>query len=85
MPGVKIPVHFKPVKPGSYEWLRRAVRPAALQDEAYMLVLPEAEYREVVALKQAPFEQRLAELFNSIRKLTERWRTPVRAATAKPY
>lgn len=64
VPGVKIPVHFKPVKPGRYEIAcAELCGQQHYKMKAFMLVLPPEEYREVVALKQAQFAQRLAELF----------------------
>lgn len=64
VPGVKIPVHFKPVKPGRYEIAcAELCGQQHYKMKAYMLVLPEAEYREVVAMKQAQFQVRVAELF----------------------
>lgn len=64
VPGVKIPVHFKPLKVGRYEIAcAELCGQQHYKMKAFMLVLPSDEYREVTAMKQAQFAQRLAELF----------------------
>jgi cytochrome c oxidase subunit 2 len=64
VPGVRIPVHFKPLKVGRYEIAcAELCGQQHYKMKAYMLVLPSGEYNEVVALKQAQFQTRIAELF----------------------
>lgn len=64
VPGVRIPVHFKPLKVGRYEIAcAELCGQQHYKMKAYMLVLPPAEYGEVVAMKQAEFQQRVADLF----------------------
>jgi cytochrome c oxidase subunit 2 len=64
VPGVKIPVHFKPLKVGRYEIAcAELCGQQHYKMKAYMLVLPDDEFKEVTALAQAPFQARIAELF----------------------
>jgi cytochrome c oxidase subunit 2 len=64
VPGVKIPVHFKPLKVGRYEIAcAELCGQQHYKMKAYMLVLPDDEFKEVTALTQAPFQARIAELF----------------------
>lgn len=64
VPGVKIPVHFKPLKVGRYEIAcAELCGQQHYKMKAYMLVLPDDEFKEVTVLAQAPFQARIAELF----------------------
>ena len=64
VPGLDVRVHFTPQQVGQYEIAcAELCGQQHYKMKAYMLVLPEAEYREVVAMKQAQFQVRVAELF----------------------
>ncbi len=64
VPGVKIPIHFKPMKAGRYEIAcAELCGQQHYKMKAYMLVLPDDEYREVMAMTQSKFQARVAEFF----------------------
>ncbi len=65
VPGLLIPVHFKPNKVGKYE-LACAELCGALhfKMKSYMLVLPEEEHRALAEMPQAQFQAKMTELLN---------------------
>jgi cytochrome c oxidase subunit 2 len=63
VPGMDIKVHFKPVKTGSYELAcAELCGQQHYQMKSYLLVLPEAQYAEVMSLPAAQFTRRVSEL-----------------------
>jgi cytochrome c oxidase subunit 2 len=72
VPGVRIPVHFKPVKTGLYEIAcAELCGQQHYKMKAYMLVLPEDEYRELSVMPQAKFQTQVAELFKKYPIISE--------------
>lgn len=63
VPGLEIKVHFTPTKVGKYE-LACAELCGQLhyKMKSYLLVLPEAEHRELVAMSQAEFQSQMTKL-----------------------
>ena len=65
VPGMKIHVHFTANKVGKYELAcAELCGMNHYKMKAYMLVLPQTEFDELVALPQAQFQARQAELLN---------------------
>jgi len=65
VPGMKIHVHFTALKPGKYELAcAELCGMNHFKMKAYMLVLPQNEFDELVALPQEKFQARKDELLN---------------------
>jgi cytochrome c oxidase subunit 2 len=65
VPGMKIHVHFTAITPGKYELAcAELCGMNHFKMKAYMLVLPQNEFDELVALPQAQFQARKDELLN---------------------
>ena len=63
MPGINIPVHFKPEKVGRYEIAcAELCGQLHYKMRSFLLVLPEDEYRDLTALSQSQFQTRISEL-----------------------
>ncbi len=63
VPGINIPVHFKPEKVGRYEIAcAELCGQLHYKMRSFLLVLPEDEYRDLTALSQAQFQTRISEL-----------------------
>jgi cytochrome c oxidase subunit 2 len=63
VPGLDIKVHFTPEKAGQYEIAcAELCGQQHYKMRAYMLVLPTDEYTSLMAMQQAPFQKRVAEL-----------------------
>jgi cytochrome c oxidase subunit II len=63
VPGIDIPVHFKPVQVGQYEIAcAELCGQQHYKMKSFMLVLPEDEYRQLVALPQAQFQTQVSQL-----------------------
>lgn len=64
VPGLEVPVHFKPNKVGRYEIAcAELCGQQHYKMRSYMLVLPDDEYNGLMALPQAQFQTRVAELY----------------------
>ncbi|HVF50932.1 MAG TPA: cytochrome c oxidase subunit II [Pyrinomonadaceae bacterium] len=64
VPGLDIRVHFTPQVVGRYEIAcAELCGQLHYKMKSYMLVLPEAEYREIRAMPQAQFQKRVTELY----------------------
>ena len=64
VPGMEIPVHFKPNKVGRYEIAcAELCGQQHYKMRSYMLVLPDDEYKAVVNLPQAQYQARVSELY----------------------
>lgn len=65
VPGMDIKVHFKPVRVGRFELAcAELCGQQHYQMKSYLLVLPEGQYAEVMALPAAQFQRRISELYN---------------------
>jgi len=65
VPGMKIHVHFTALKPGKYELAcAELCGMNHFKMKAYMLVLPQNEFDELVAMPQEKFQARQGELLN---------------------
>lgn len=63
VPGLDIKVHFTPTKVGQYEIAcAELCGQLHYKMRSFLLVLPEAEHRELVAMPQAQFQRRVKEL-----------------------
>lgn len=63
VPGIEIPVHFKPVQVGQYEIAcAELCGQQHYKMKSFMLVLPEGEYRQLAALPQAQFQTQVSQL-----------------------
>ena len=64
VPGLDIKVHFTPTKVGRYEIAcAELCGQLHYKMRSFMLVLPEGEYTELMAMQQAQFQRRVTELF----------------------
>lgn len=64
VPGIDIPVHFKPLKVGRYEIAcAELCGQQHYKMKSFMLVLPADEYAQLVAMPQAQFQSRVSELY----------------------
>ncbi len=64
VPGLEIPVHFKPNKVGRYEIAcAELCGQQHYKMKSFMLVLPADEYAQLTAMPQAQFQTRVAELY----------------------
>ena len=65
VPGMTIPVHFTAIKPGKYELAcAELCGMNHYKMKSYMLVLPDNEFRELIAMPQNQFQTRKDELLN---------------------
>jgi cytochrome c oxidase subunit 2 len=64
VPGLDIPVHFTPNKVGRYEIAcAELCGQLHYKMKSYLIVLPEQEFRELMAMQQSQFQKRVTELF----------------------
>jgi cytochrome c oxidase subunit 2 len=64
VPGIEVPVHFTPNKPGRYEIAcAELCGQQHYKMRSYMLVLPDDEYNALAAMPQAQYQARVSELY----------------------